>query len=104
MALTRSFRETVYARAQRDPAFRKALLTEAVNAYLGGEEAAGKALLRDVVHATIGFEPLAAALGKPGKSLHRMLGPRGNPNTANFFAILQVLQQKTGVKLKVRAA
>ena len=36
MALTRAFRETVYQRAQRDGAFRKALLTEAVNAYLRG--------------------------------------------------------------------
>lgn len=104
MALSKAFRETVYDRAQRDAAFRKALLTEAVNAYLGGDEATGKAVLRDVVNATIGFEQLAAELGKPGKSLHRMLGPRGNPSTANFFAILQVLQKKTGVKLTVKAA
>ena len=48
-----------------------------VNAYLGGDEATGKALLRDVINATVGFEPLAAELGKPGKSLHRMLGPGG---------------------------
>lgn len=61
-------------------------------------------MLRDIINATIGFEPLAAALGKPAKSLHRMLSPRGNPSTANFFAILQVLQQKTGVKLTVTAA
>lgn len=104
MALTKAFRETVYERAQRDASFRKALLTEAVNAYLGGDEATGKAVLRDVVNATIGFEQLAAEMGKPGKSLHRMLGPHGNPNTANFFAILQVLQKKTGVKLTVKAA
>jgi len=43
MALTKDFRETTYARAQRDAAFRKSLLTEAVNAYFGGEEAVGKA-------------------------------------------------------------
>ena len=91
MAPTRAFRETVYARAQRDAKFRKALLTEAVNSFLNGDEAAGKAVLRDVVNATIGFERLAAELGVLGKSLHRMLGPRGNPSTANFFAILQVL-------------
>jgi len=103
MALTRTFRETVYARAQRDRVFRNALLTEAVNAYLGGDGATGKAVLRDVINATVGFEPLAAELGKPGKSLHRMLGPRGNPSTANF-AILQVLQKRTGVKLTVKAA
>ncbi len=104
MALTRAFRETVYQRAQRDTAFRKALLTEAVNAYLGGDAATGKTVLRDVINATVGFEPLAAELGKPGKSLHRMLGPRGNPSTATFFEILQVLQKRAGVKLTVKAA
>jgi DNA-binding phage protein len=104
MALTKAFRETVYERAQRDAGFRKALLTEAMNAYLGGEEATGKAVLRDVINATIGFEQLAADLQKPSKSLHRMLGPSGNPNTANFFAILQVLQKRVGVKLTVKAA
>ena len=104
MALTKAFRETVYHRAQQDGAFRKALLTEAVNAYLGGDEASGKAVLRDVINATIGFEQLAADLQKPSKSLHRMLGPGGNPNTANFFAILQVLQKRIGVRLTVKAA
>src|SRR5258708_29680920 len=79
MALTKEFRATVYRRAQRDAAFRKALLTEAVNAYLGGDEATGKAVLRDVINATIGFEQLAAAVHKPSKSLHRMMGPLGNP-------------------------
>lgn len=104
MALTRAFRETVYERAQRDAEFVKTLLTEAMNAYLGGDTATGKAVLRDVINATIGFEQLAAELQKTGKSLHRMLGPSGNPNTANFFAILQVLQKRAGVKLIVKAA
>ena len=75
MALTREFRETTYARTQRDAAFRKALLTESVNAYLSGDRATGKAVLRDVINATIGFEELASAVGKSGQSLHRMLGP-----------------------------
>lgn len=104
MALTRSFRETVYERAQRDPKFRKALLTEAMNAYLSGDDATGKAVLRDVINATIGFERLAQELQKPSKSLHRMLGPSGNPNTANLFAILRVLQEHVGIRLTVRAA
>jgi DNA-binding phage protein len=104
MALTKAFRETVYKRAQQDGAFRRALLTEAVNAYLGGDAITGKSVLRDVINATIGFEQLAADLQKSSKSLHRMLGPSGNPNTANFFAILQVLQKRVGVKLTVRAA
>ncbi len=104
MALTKAFLETVYERAQRDAGFRKALLTEAMNAYLAGDEATGKALLRDMINATIGFEQLAAEVQKPSKSLHRMLGPRGNPTTANFFAVLRVLQKRAGVKLTVKAA
>ena len=104
MALTKDFRKTTYARAQGDAAFRKALLTEAVNAYFGGEEAIGKAILKDFINATIGFEELAADVGIPSKSLHRMLGPHGNPSTANFFAVLRALQKMIGVQLKVKAA
>ena len=104
MALTKDFRKTTYARAHRDAAFRKTLLTEAVNAYFGGEEAVGKGILKDFINATIGFEELAAAVRIPSKSLHRMLGPNGNPSTANFFAVLRVLQNRIGVQLKVKAA
>ena len=80
MALTRDFKETVLARAQRGARFREALFTEAINAYLAGDTTVDKAVLRDLVNATIGFEGLAAEVNKPSKSLHRMLAPRGNPN------------------------
>ena len=56
MALTREFKDTIAARVQRDPRFREALFTEAMNAYLGGDTKTGKAILRDLVNATIGFE------------------------------------------------
>ena len=59
MALTRDFRETVAARAQRDPKFRQALFTEAINAYLAGDTQTGKAVLRNLVNAPMGFEELA---------------------------------------------
>ena len=103
MALTRDFKETILARAQRDARFRQELFTEAINAYLAGDTVSGKAILRDLVNATIGFEGLAAAVKKPSKSLHRMLAPRGNPSTANFFEIVRALQKKTRVKLRVTA-
>lgn len=103
MALTREFKDTIAARVQRDPRFREALFTEAMNAYLGGDAKAGKAILRDLVNATIGFEELAHVLKKSSKSLHRMLAPHGNPNTENFFSIVNTLQKKTGVKLRVKA-
>jgi DNA-binding phage protein len=104
MGLTRDFKETTYARAHRDSAFRKALLTEALNAYLSGEEAVGKAVLKDFINATIGFEKLATLVRIPSKSLHRMLSAKGNPSTASFFSVLRALQDEFGVKLKVRAA
>ena len=103
MALTRDFRESVAARVQRDPRFREALFTEALNSYLAGDTAEGKAILRDLVNATVGFEGLAAEVGMPSKSLHRMLGPRGNPSSENFFEIVNALQRKTRVKLRVTA-
>jgi len=103
MALTRDFKETVLARAQRDGKYREALFTEAINACLAGDTATGKAMLRDLVNATIGFERLAAEIKKPSKSLHRMLAPHGNPNTENFFDIVSTLQKKTRVKLRVTA-
>jgi DNA-binding phage protein len=104
MALTRSFKQTIAARARRDPRFREALFTEAMNAYLAGDTAEGKAILRDLVNATVGFERLADEIHKPSKSLHRMLAPHGNPSTDNFFAIVRVLQKKTRVRLRVTAA
>jgi len=91
------------ARAQRDDKFRRALFSEAINAYLSGDTATGKAILRDLINATIGFEELAAEIHKPSKSLHRMLAPRGNPNTENFFGIISALQKKVKVQLRVTA-
>jgi DNA-binding phage protein len=103
MALTREFKETVAARVQQDARFLEVLFTEAINAYLSGDTVTGKAMLRDLVNATVGFEELATALKKPSKSLHRMLAPRGNPSTENFFGIVNALQKKAHVKLRVTA-
>lgn len=102
MALTRSFKDTVKARVARDPAFREALLTEAVEQLLAGEVDLGKAVLRDYINATIGFERLSAETGTPSKSLMRMLGPTGNPTASNLFAVLNKVQQASGVHLNVR--
>ena len=103
MALTREFRETVAARVQRDARFRESLFTEAINAYLDGEITTGKAMLRDLVNATLGFEKLAKEIKKPSKSLHRMLGPSGNPSAENFFDIVRAIQRKTQVRIHVTA-
>jgi hypothetical protein len=94
MAFTWTFKGTIAARARRDPRLREPLFTEAINAYLAGDTTGGEAILRDLVNATIGFEGLAAEVRKPSKSLRRMLAPRGNPSTDNFFTIVSALQKK----------
>lgn len=104
MALTRGFKETILARVQSDPAFREALLTEAVNALLEGDVETGKAVLRDYINATVGFEALAERTGTPSKSLMRMFGPKGNPAAKNLFAVIGELQRASGVTLAVRTA
>jgi DNA-binding phage protein len=103
MTLTRSFKDTVQARAKKDRAFRAALLTEGVEALLQGDLDAGKSLLRDYINATIGFAVLARRSGIPAKSLMRMFGPGGNPQAANLFAVIALLQETEKVALEVRA-
>jgi len=44
MALTRDFKETVKARAERDAGFREVLLTEAVEQLIADEVEVGKAV------------------------------------------------------------
>jgi DNA-binding phage protein len=103
MPLTKSFRETVQARARRDVKFRKALLGEAMQELLDGHLEDGRAALRSCINATIGFEKLGAALGRSPKSLMRMFGPSGNPPAENLLAVIGLLQAETGVRLQVRA-
>ena len=104
MPLTRDFKETVQARAQRDPAFRAALLKEAIDCMLDGDTETGKAVLRDYINATIGFTRLSNATHKSAKSLMRMLGPEGNPQADNLFAIVAYLQKSEGLRLTTRSA
>lgn len=59
MPLTRDFKDTLKARAKRDPDFRVSLFREAIEAMLSDDLVTGKVLLRDYVNATVGFETLA---------------------------------------------
>jgi DNA-binding phage protein len=103
MALTRDFKQTVAERVQRDPAFAKALLDEAATLFLNGEPQTARLILRDLVNATVGFEGLAAATGRPAKSLHRMLSENGNPSMDNLAAILRAVREQLGVALQAHA-
>ena len=104
MALTSDFKDTVQARVRRDPAFRKGLLSDAIESLLSGDLAFGKAILRDYINATIGFPKLAACTKLHVKTIHQMFGPRGNPTARNLFEIVAYLQNTEGVRFEVRPA
>jgi len=101
MALTRGFKETIQARVKKDPAFRRALLKDAIETMLTGDIDTGKAVMRDYINATIGFEKLGSLTKRPPKSLMRMFGKDGNPRADNLFAVIHHLQKKEGVGFEV---
>lgn len=103
MVLTRDFKETVQARAQSDPEFRRALLQEGIECLLAGDMETGKIILRDYINATIGFEELGSRTARSPKSLMRMFGPAGNPQARNLFEVISCIQQHEGVQLEVKA-
>ena len=104
MALTRDFKETIRARVERDPKFRKELLREGIECMLGGDIATAKTILRDYINATIGFTELAEATHIPSKSLMRMLGPAGNPRADNLFEVITLLQRREGVRFHIKVS
>ena len=101
MPLTRSFKETVRERAQKDPEFRVELLKQAIDALLAGELGTGKTVLRDYINATIGFQELAELVGKNPKNLMRSFSDKGNPTAEHLFAVLSRLQAREGVQMCV---
>ena len=102
MALTRDFKETIRARVERDPQFRKELLREGVECMLSGDIGTAKTILRDYINATAGFTQVAEATHIPSKSLMRMLGPAGNPRADNLFEVVSFLRQREGVRFRVK--
>jgi len=101
MPLTKDFKDTIKARAERDPEFRAGLFREAIEAMLSDDLETGKVLLRDYVNATVGFEALAQDMDKDPKSLMRMLSAKGNPRADNLLAMVSRLKQREGVSFSI---
>jgi putative addiction module killer protein len=102
MALTRDFRDTVMAAAQKDPAYRRNLLTRGFALSHSADEEdrnVGKSLLRDYINATLGFQALAKELDKKPESLMRMLSTSGNPRLSNFAELVECLFEHEGIAL-----
>jgi len=94
MPLTRDFKETIKARAGRDPEFRRALIAEAVECLLDNDFETAKSILRDYINATMGFDELAREVGTLPKSLMRMLGPRGNPQAKSLLPVIAHIRRR----------
>ncbi len=103
MPLSRSFRETVMARVQKDAEFRTEMISEATTAFLDGDIATGKSLLRDYLNATESLPYIAQSIKKDDKSIRRMLGPNGNPTLKNFIELLHACQQVEKIRFEVKA-
>ena len=101
MPLTRDFRLTMKERADHDAVFRKALLAEAVELLVANCLDDGKLMLRDYINATIGFKQLGKKLNRSAKNLMRSLSVTGNPTMSNLFEIIEALQKREGITLKV---
>ena len=104
MAITRDFKETIQARALRDPEFREGMLRESLECMISGDLKTGKALLRDYINAIIGFEQLAKLTKKDPKSLMRMLSADGNPTASNLFDVIYVLEKKENIHYQLHPA
>ena len=97
MALTGDFKETIKARAQRDPVFRKELIKQAIQCIRADDMDTGKAVMRDYINATIGVEKLGNITHKSPKSLIQMFEPKGNPQARSLFKIISQIQKYEGV-------
>lgn len=102
MSLTRDTKEAIVARIERDSAFARALLDEAVMLFLNGESDTARLILRDLVSAVVGFEALAEEVGRPSKSLQRMLSPSGNPSMDHLSAIIGAVRKALGVDFDLK--
>lgn len=102
MPLTRDFRETVYEAAQRDPAFRRGLLTRGfamAHSADAEDRTVGLSHLRDYINATIGFQDLAKALDKKPRSLMRMLDDKSDPCLSTFGPLVDYLFTPEGIRI-----
>jgi DNA-binding phage protein len=102
MTVGKTFDEIVVDDIRKTPEFARGLLGEAVMLLVEGDTATAKITLRNLVNGTIGFKTLGEVTGINDKSLHRMLGPNGNPTLDNFASITRALKDALCAEVQVR--
>jgi DNA-binding phage protein len=86
---------------QKDEEYARAVFAEACTAILQGEPHIGLDMLHDLIDATVTFKRLADLTGLGEKSLHRMLGQRGNPTLRSLSTVLAAIGQHLHIQLAV---
>ena len=102
MPLTRDFRETVRARARREPEFREMLLASSVRCLLGGEVSVAAIILRDYIETTISYEKLGALTGTPPDSLAVMFKNADTATEADLLKVVRCMQRHEGNQFEVK--
>jgi DNA-binding phage protein len=102
--LTRIAHATFRLRAERDAAFRHALLRHAIDALFAGDVDTAKALLRVLVTATLGIARVATEMGVPVNSLRWQLRPSGNPRAECLLSLLRILQRRERIRFRICTA
>jgi DNA-binding phage protein len=101
MALSREFKELVVARAEKDPEFRRGLITEALNMILRGEITAGRLMIRDYINATGSMGEICQKLKKHKSGMVRLLGPKSNPTLESFVPVVLACAEREKIELSV---
>lgn len=104
MPLTESFNNIVQTRISADPAYRQALLREAVECFLQADLETGKALLRSYLQATSGYTELERRTNMTSVSIARILESGSNPSAQDLSTIVTALQQAEGIRFELVAA
>ena len=71
--LTKDFMDTIQARGQRDPTFRKALLQEGIECLLAGDVDTGKSVRHDCIKAKAFCSHIRVSMANYGLSSHWQL-------------------------------
>lgn len=97
MTLNRDYKQIVVSRVERDPAFAKLPVDKAAALVSSSGPDASRLILQDLAYATVGLESLAELTDQPGKSLHGVLSPQGDPSIDNLSIIFVAVEVPTRV-------